>query len=498
MPLKRTPRRFLLWRSSSLLALWTVVATRTVLAATTCADLVHLTLPGITIEHAVDVTAGELTLPGAQQPLHVRDFCRVEGLAAPTSDSQIHFEVWIPAADGWNRKLLGTGNGGFGGSISYGAMAGALARGYAVAGTDTGHTGDQMEFGQGHPEKIVDWAYRAVHVMTQAAKVVIRDLRGEFPVHSYFQGCSTGGQQALSEAQRYPDDYDGIVAGDPGNNRIRLIIGFLWSWMATHRANGEPLLSHPQLGRLTREAVARCDARDGRQDGLIADPAHCDFDPGVLACAAGPSDATCLTREQIEAVRKVYAGARNPRTGAQLFAGWARGSESGWGPYIVDPKEPVRLGLFRYFAFGDPAWDWRTFDWDRDVEFVEERVPYLSATSSDLAGFRSRGGKLLMYTGWADPVVPPQDIVSYYDDVLRTMGGLHRTREFFRFFGIPGMGHCGGGSGPGTIDVLSALEAWVEHGLPPERLVASEPVTGLRDDSAVPPRYRGRRGELAR
>ncbi len=472
---------------SLLLAVWTVLAARIVVAAASCADLANLTLPGVTIESANEVLGGELAPAEAQQPLHVRELCRVIGAAAPTSDSDIKFEVWIPTAEGWNHKLLGTGNGGFGGSISYGAMAGALDRGYAVAGTDTGHTGDQMEFGQGHPEKIVDWSYRAIHVMTQAAKIIIRDLRGEFPRHSYFQGCSTGGQQALSEAQRYPDDYDGIVAGAPGNNRIRLIIGFLWSWVATHTANGEPLLSHAQLARLTRAAVARCDTRDGVRDGLIADPRHCDFDPAELACANGSGDAVCLTQEQIEAVRKVYAGARNPRTGVQLFAGWARGSESGWGPYIVDPKEPVRLGLFRYFTFNDPAWDWRTFDWDRDVEFVEARVPYLSAVSPDLSGFRSRGGKLLMYAGWADPVVPPADVASYYEAVARTMGGVRKTGEFFRFFGVPGMGHCGGGK---TVDLLSALEDWVERGQAPERITAS--VTASPAGSGAQPRYRGR------
>lgn len=472
--------------SFPVLCLWTAIAGRTVVAATSCADLAHLTIPEVTVESANEVPAGEFTLPGMQQSVHVREFCRVLATAKPTSDSDIHVEVWIPAGAAWNHKLLGTGNGGFAGSISYGAMAGALARGFAVAGTDTGHTGDQMEFGQGHPEKVVDWAYRAVHVMTQLAKLIVRDLRGEFPVHSYFQGCSTGGQQALSEAQRFPDDYDGIVAGAPGNNRIRLIIGFLWSWSATHAPGGEPLLSHAQLERLTREAVTRCDALDGSRDGLIADPRRCDFDPMALACAAGPTDATCLTQEQIEAVRKVYAGARNPHTGVQLFAGWARGSEVGWGPYILDPKEPVRLGLFRYFTFADPAWDWRTFDWDRDVQFIEARLPYLSAVSPDLAGFRARGGKLLMYTGWADPVVPPADVASYYDAAVSKMGGLHKTREFFRFFGVPGMGHCGGGYGPETVDVLSELEAWVEHGQAPESIIA---VSG---DSVARPRSRGR------
>jgi feruloyl esterase len=226
--------------------------------------------------------------------------------------------------------------------------------------------------------------------------------------------------------------------------------------------------------------VARCDAADGLRDGLIGDPRRCDFDPAVLACGTDATN-TCLTPEQVSAVRKVYAGARNARTGAQLFPGWVRGSEEGWGPYILDPREPVRLGLFRFFTFHDPAWDWRTFDWDRDVNFVEAQVPYLSAVSRDLQAFSSRGGKLLMYTGWADPVVPPEDIVSYYEAVARTQGGLRKTQQFFRFFAVPGMGHCGGGSGPNSFDTLSALEAWVEHGRAPERLIAAHSVNGKID-----------------
>jgi feruloyl esterase len=480
-----------LWRGGVLLAVW-VLAPPAALAATSCADLTHLTLPDVRIESANTVPAGEFAPPGPQRPVKVGEFCRVLGTATPTSDSDIHFEVWIPAGEGWNHKLLGTGNGGFAGAIGYAALASGLARGYAVTGTDTGHTGDQMEFGRGHPEKIVDWSYRAVHVTTEAAKVIIRDLRGELPVHSYFQGCSTGGQQALSEAQRFPDDYDGILAGAPGNDRIRLIIGFLWSWIATHTPSGDPLLSHVQLARLTRAAIAQCDTLDGSRDGLIADPRRCDFDPAVLACGAAPTDNTCLNAEQIDAVRKVYAGPRNPRTGVQLFPGWARGSESGWGPYILDPKEPVRLGLFRDFAFGDPAWDWRTFDWDRDVRFIETRLPYLSAMSTDLSSFKSRGGKLLMYTGWADPVVPPADVASYYDAVVQAMGGLRKTRDFFRFFGVPGMGHCGGGYGPEMVDPMSALEAWVEHGQAPEQITAAERITAPPVDSGGPPRSRGR------
>jgi len=456
---------------------WLLLWLMPTVARSACADLAALSLPDVRIQSTNDVATGEFTPAAAERAFQVRAFCRVRAVATPSPDSVIQFEVWIPAGEGWNRKLLGTGNGGFAGSISYAAMAGALARGYATVGSDTGHTGDQMEFGEGHPQKVIDWAYRAVHVTTQAAQAIVRSYTGMAPAHSYFQGCSTGGQQALSEAQRYPEDYDGIVAGAPGYDRIRLILGFLWSWSALHDSNGRPLLDASQLSLLTRKATERCDRSDGLMDELIGDPRRCRFDPAVLACT-GATARDCLTPVQIAAVKKVYQGARNARTGAQLFPGWIRGSEAGWGTYLVDPTEPPRLGLFRYFAFQDRDWDWRTFDWDRDVARVEAAVPHLSAVSRDLSGFRRRGGRLLMYTGWADPVVPPASVVSYYESVARASGGFARTGEFFRFFAIPGMGHCGGGSGLNTVDPLPALEDWVEHDRTPEMLTASRIVNG--------------------
>jgi feruloyl esterase len=449
-----------------------------------CAELTALTRPDMTVQKAQEVPDGELMLPGMGGALQVQAFCRVLAVAAPTNDSEIHFEVWIPSGGRWNGKLLGTGNGGFAGSISYRAMASALGHGYATVGSDTGHSGDQMEFGDGHPEKIVDWAYRAVHVTTQAAQLIVRTAAGKAPAHSYFEGCSTGGQQALSEAQRYPDDYDGIIAGAPGNDRIRLILGFLWSWTALHDAKGEPLLGAPQLALLTRKVTERCDAKDGLKDGIIGDPRRCNFDPLSLVCAGTPSD-TCLTREQAEAVRKVYGGARNSRTGEMIFPGWVRGSEAGWGNYLLDPREPPRLGLFRHFVAHDPTWDWRGFDWDRDVARVAAQIPNLNALSRDLSRFQARGGRLLMYTGWADPVVPPTNVVSYYESVTRAMGGSAQTRGFFRFFAFPGMGHCGGGPGFNTFDALSVLEDWVERDRAPEQILASRTINGTKQSRPV-------------
>ena len=445
-----------------------------------CASLSSLAIPDVTISSAADVAAGPFSAPGSGRPMTVPVFCRVAAVAAPTADSHINIEVWIPPAPAWNGKLLGTANGGFSGAIGYAAMAAGLAKGYATVGTDTGHVGDQMDFGRGHPEKIIDWGYRSIHVMTDVAKLVVRSAHGHFPERAYFEGCSTGGQQALSEAQRFPRDYDGIVAGDPGHNRLRLILGFLWGWIALHGDDGRPIVPAAKLSIITKTAVEACDAKDGLRDGIIGDPSTCAFKASALACGSAAGD-TCLTPPEVTAVQKVYDGARNPRSHEQIFPGWARGSEQGWGTYLLNPQEPMRSGFFRDFAFHDPAWDRRTFDWDRDVAFVDSAVPALSATSRDLSAFRASGGKLIMYTGLADPVVPPQDTVNYYEAVVREMGGLTGTQKFFRFFPVPGMGHCSGGAGPSTFDALGALDAWVERGVAPESIVASHATGGAVD-----------------
>jgi feruloyl esterase len=457
-------------------------------AGTSCENLAALTIPDVTIHASSSVAAGSFTPPGAQTALTVPAFCRVEATARPTSDSEIRFEVWLPPAEAWNGKFQGVGNGGYQGSISYSAMANALRRGYATASTDTGHTGDDMKFGQGHPEKVIDYGWRAIHVMTDTAKLIVRNAQGRFADRSYFVGCSAGGHQAMSEAQRFPDDYDGIVAGAPANNRIRQTFGFMWSWTATHTPDGKPILTQARLAMVTKAAVEACDATDGLKDGLIDDPRRCTFDPAKLACAAGADEATCLTPAQVDAIRTVYDGARNPRTAEQIYTGWPRGSEGfgespgqSWRQYLVDREEPARIGLFRYFLFNDPNWDVRTLDYDRDLAYAEARLSYLPAVSRDLSAFRKRGNKLLMYGGWMDPVVPPQDTAAYYEAVAKAMGGYDAIRGFFRLFMAPGMGHCFGGPGPNQFDAVAALEQWVEKGVAPEKLIASHSTNGKVD-----------------
>jgi feruloyl esterase len=405
--------------------------------------------------------------------------CRVKIVARPVTDSEIQIEVWLPPKESWNGRLLGTGNGGYSGAMSYPAMEAALKSGYAVAGSDTGHAGGDLKFGVGHPEKIVDWAYRAVHVMTDVAKLAARNYYGLFPEKAYFSGCSTGGQQALSEAQRYPSDYDGIIAGDPGNDRIRLNVGFLWSWAATHHGS-EEILSSDKLRLVTRALKESCDAKDGLRDGLIDDPRRCGFDPGTLLCKGG-SGGACLSADEVAAIRKVYGGARNPRTGKQIFPGWIPGSEAGWTAYFVGHSEPARTDFWRYWIFGDPKWDPATFDYDRDLEWAESKLPYVAATDSNLEPFRKRQGKLILYQGWADPVVPPEGTIGYYGAVTRAVGGAAAVSGFARLFMVPGMGHCPGGDGPSVFDPLPVLDSWVSHGVAPARMVASHVTAGKVD-----------------
>jgi feruloyl esterase len=464
---------------------------------TACANLAALTIPNVTIRSATAMAAGVFTPPGggtARLELQLPPFCRVEATARPTSDSEIKFEVWIPPAEAWNGKFEGVGNGGYSGAIAYAAMAAGLRRGYATASTDTGHAGDDMKFAQGHPEKLVDWAWRALHVATETSKLIVRDHTGRFAEHSYFSGCSSGGHEALTEAQRFPEDYDGIIAGDPANNRIRQTFGFLSSWISTHNKDGSPIIPAAKLALITKAAVDACDAIDGLKDGLIDDPRRCHFDPAKLLCPSTSSgqvskdDATCLTQPQVDAVKKMYDGAKNPRTGEQIFTGWPRGSEGfgespiqSWRQYVMDPQEPMRVGFFRYFLFHDPNWDYRTIDWEHDLAYAEKKLAFMAAVDHDMSAFKKRGGKLLMYTGWSDPVVPPQDTVAYYDAVVKAMGGLDKTREFYRFFLAPGMGHCSGGPGPDRFDTLAALEQWVEHGSAPDKLIASHTTNGKVD-----------------
>lgn len=456
------------------LVLLAALAASSVAQAATCEELKSFAIDKTTITSA--------TMEGS--------ICRVLATATPVTNSEIHIEIWLPAASGWNGKFVGTGNGGYSSALSVAVMKSVVERGYATAGSDTGHQGGDLKFAVGRPESIDDWAWRATHVMATTAKEVIRAYYGRAAEHSYFTGCSTGGGQALTEAQRFPDDFDGIIAGAPGNNRTRLNIGFLWNWRALQDEPGANL-SAAKLPNVYQKVIDTCDGIDGLKDGLIDDPRRCQCDPGLMQCDDQEND-RCLTASQVRAVRKIYGGARNPRTGDRIFAGWAPGSEapatgplSGWSGYFVGQAQPARLDFWRYWIFQNAAWDPRTFDFDRDVEYALKVLPAVNSVKPDLNAFRRKGGKLIMFHGWADPVAPPGDGIAYYERVASVMGGVRKTGEFFRLFMAPGMAHCGGGPGPNSFDALGELDRWVTLGIAPDRIVASH-AAGVKVDRTRP------------
>lgn len=433
-------------------------------AGPACEKLTEMTIPAVTVRTSARVAEAN-GLPG---------YCRVQAVAHPVADSEVEFEVWMPAPAIWNGKFQGVGNGGYSGAISYAAMTTALRAGYATASHNTGHPGDNLRFGQGHPEKVVDYAHRAVHTMTENAKLLVRAHLGRFAEKSYFVGCSAGGHQAMAEAQKYPDDYDGIVAGAPASNRLRQTFGFTWSWRALHRDDGSLIVPAAKLPLVTKAVIEACDAADGLKDGLIGDPRKC---PTVDLSGV-------LNAEEAEAVRKVWAGLKSPKTGSQIFVGWPMGSESmgdqSWGSYLMNPPEPSRADLFRYFLFHDPNWDFRTLDYDRDLAYADQKLGFMNAVDPDLGAFQRHGGKLLMYAGWADPVVPPADTAAYYESVMKTMGES-RTMDFARLFMAPGMAHCAGGPGPNRFDAVGALDQWVTTGVAPAKLLATHATKGTVD-----------------
>ncbi len=459
------------------------------LAQMECADLAGLDLPDTEITAAERVGSGTFAPPSAGGPggqaFSVPAMCRVAGVVSPA----IKFEVWLPEGEAWNGRFQAVGGGGLAGVISYAAMAEAVRDGYASASTDTGHESTDSTW-LGDRQRVIDYGYRAIHEMTTKAKAVIDAHYGSAPEYSYFNGCSTGGRQGLMEAQRFPDDYDGIVSGAPVNRFTHLHIGQLWTAHATLKQPGAALTGD-DFALVAAKVLEMCDANDGVTDGILTDPRTCDFDPGILQCEAEQSEG-CLAAPKIEALRMVYQGAVNPRTGVQIYPGLEPGGEGaqpnnpGWSmlmngrtPFFID--EAVIGGM----TFENPDYDWRTFDFDRDVEIVDAKLfGVLNAVDPDLRDFKSNGGKLIVYHGWNDPGVMPQQTIDYYDSVVdfaaKATGedGAAFTDDYLRLFMMPGVGHCRGGVGPDQADFMSALVAWVEEGKAPERIVASRVENG--------------------
>jgi feruloyl esterase len=461
-------------------------------AGSSCESLASMSLPGATITAAQVVAAGAFVAPAAERAggrpggnpfADLPAFCRMAANLKPTSDSDIKIEVWLPAS-GWNGKLQAVGNGGWAGTISYAAMAAALRRGYATTSTDTGHTGANGSFALGHPEKFIDFAWRSEHAMTIAAKAMIKAFYGRAPQYSYWNGCSTGGRQGLMEAQRFPDDFDGIIAGASANPRTYLNA---WQISIAQAALKDPASFIPpgMYPMIHQAVIAACDALDGVTDGLIGDPPKCRFDPKTLECRSD-DNGSCLSAAQVDAARKIMSPVKTPQ-GTEIFPGLEPGTELAWAGLVGGP-EPVQTALdqFRFVVFQDPKWNWRTFDLERDLARANEvDRGTINAVNPDLGKFAGHGGKLLMYHGWADGSVAPRASVNYYNSVVKTMGGASKTSEWIRLFMAPGMGHCGGGEGPNTFDVVSALEAWVERGRAPERIIASK-ITGGRVERTRP------------
>jgi hypothetical protein len=469
----------------------------TLAKAATCESLAGLKLPDTTITSAQTVAAGAFTLPVEPQPNTsafafntLPAFCRVQGVIQPSSDSHIEFEVWLPAS-GWNGKFEGVGNGGFAGSISYAALGNAVIAGYAASSTDTGHKGigTNATWALGHPEKITDYGYRAIHETAEKSKVVIRAFYGEGPQHSYFSSCSNGGRQALMEAQRYPADYDGLLAGAPAANNTRIVAGFTWD-VQSLEADPASYIPADRFPAIEKAALAACDALDGVKDGVIDDPRKCHFDPAVLLCQ-GAESANCLTQPQVVALKKIYAGPRNSK-GEQVYPGYQPGGESGWPPWFAG-SGPGKSLQYAFTTQGDPyiiyqnaALDYRTVNFDKDLKTSEDAMgARLNAIDPNLKALKDRGGKLILYHGWSDPALVPTATVNYYENVV-TKIGQKETADFVRLYMVPGMSHCAGGPGPNSFgasprlgadpdfSMFAALERWVEKGVAPDKIIATK------------------------
>ncbi len=472
-----------------------------------CEELRGLALSQATVTAVATIPAGQFKAPppAPASPLDLPSYCRVEGVARPTSDSEIKFEVWLPLAPAWNGRFQQIGNGGYAGSIAAVALASGAARGYATAATDNGHVGPTPDFAIGHPEKVVDFGHRAVHLTAVHAKAIVQAFYGKPASHSYFFGCSDGGREALMEAQRYPADFDGIIAGAPASDWTRLMTGGVWNWRALNETPAS-MIPVAKLAAIQAAAVGQCDSVDGVQDGLIEDPRRCQFRPAVLRCtgADGPG---CLTEAQIAALEKIYQGPRSPSSGQQIFPGMVPGTEAfpgNWNPWMVG-QSPTGLPLLPWFGttfysrmvYEDLKWDYQTFDLDRDLATAVAKLSgILDSRDPNLAPFRDRGGKLIQYHGWGDAAISAQSSIDYHHRVKQTLAPSGKpVDDFYRLFMVPGMGHCAGGAGPNNFgngfgtdaqgdasrDLRTAIERWVEQGVAPERFIA----TGIRSGDPV-------------
>ncbi len=465
-----------------------------------CDGLASLKLANTTITSAQNIPAGGFTAPAGGRGSYsdLPAFCRVQGVIKPVADSEIEFEVWLPAS-GWNGKYFGIGNGGFAGSIQYNLLAASIKNGYASSSTDTGHKGSATSaaWALNHYEKIIDFAYRSIHETADKSKTVIQKYYGGAARHSYFAGCSNGGRQALLEAQKYPTDYDGVIAGAAANYWTHNIAGFVWDEQALDKAEIPP----SKMQAIEDATLAACDANDGVKDGVIDQPNKCKFDPSTLLCKGAESD-SCLTAAQVGAMQKIYQGPRNSK--GSIFPGYLPGAEAGqggWSRWITGPKAAQAdygFGFFADMVFSKADWDFRTFDWDRDMKIADDKFAgTFNATDPNLKVFKDHGGKLLIYHGWSDTAIAPTNAINYYESVAAKMG-KKQTTDFVELYMVPGMQHCGGGPGPNSFgtnpsplpsdaehSLSIALDQWVDKGTAPTHIIATKYKSGANPESGV-------------
>jgi hypothetical protein len=498
-----------------------LAASHFAIAQNSCEALKNLKLDHGEVVSAKWVEAGTiqvpLGLPPKPESVPVRRHCEIAVVARPTSDSVINFTLWMPPQEDWNGKYLQLGSGGWGGSIPISGLIEPIAQGYAVAATDDGHQNQDAlssvtpTWAPGHPEKVIDFGYRALHETATLSKTALLGYFNKPASRAYFKGCSDGGREALMEAERYPEDFDGIISGAPANNWTHHFTGFVWNELAL---NGKPesRISAGQLPAIEKAALAACDEIDGVKDGLIGDPRKCHFDPSVLLCH-GDSGADCLTQPQIDALKEIYAGPKDPKTGEQIYPGFEPGTEAepgAWLGWILPPPQFPQSSIQSFFGNGffalvvheDPKWDWHSMDFDVDVKAADEKIaPILNAYNPDLRTFRDHGGKLIQYHGWGDAAVAPQDSINFYEKVTAFLASNPDPRAadardvqgFYRLFMVPGMGHCSGGPGPTSFgnaaadagtpvdadhDILMALDRWVTRGVAPDKLIGSGKLGG--------------------
>ncbi len=483
---------------SSLLLLPRALSQETITDAARCEHLAQLALPSVKVRVAQVVLTGMFTPPStqvspAEHEVYAKlpGFCRISAELTPSPDSNIVIEVWMPLV-AWNHKLEAVGNGGFAGSIFYAQMAQDLGDGYATVGTNTGHSGSDASWALGHPEKVIDFGYRAIHEMTVEAKVFITKYYGSGPEHAYFVSCSDGGREALMEAQRFPEDYGGIIAGDPANDWTHLYAGAMWQQVQALKSGR--YIPPSKLPPINERVLAACDRQDGVVDGILTDPRTCHFDPEVLLCK-GMDSHRCLTTPQIVTLKNFYTGAPLSN-GKQVSPGYMPGDEEGAAGWyfatVPGPGKSIMFALaadyFSKMVYEDAEWDYHSFNLNKALQLANRKTgAALNAIDPDLRAFEARGGKLIIFHGWNDPAIPALMSVDYYNNVVSAMGQKD-VDSFLRLYMVPGMQHCGNGPGPDFFgqslnplvpedpehNMLLALGAWVERGAAPAAIIATK------------------------